>query len=198
MNDLKSALAAVSGDAAFAEDFFARYIRAARSWTTRRCSNRAGFILRPRAAGRAWAGTAADAGHADRRSRRVRHVLVRRPRLSGRARPRRHHRVGRRIADRDVRRRRARDHDAQAGRFLQVVYDRRGERITSVLKLVEDPGLELVPAEEAGQTLTDAQRKFRDAWLASAGRQPADILEGSKRCSAGSYVRSITVGSVLA
>ena len=56
------------------------------------------------------------------------------------------------------------------GDSLQVVYDRRGERITSVLKLVEDPSLELVPAEEAGQTLTEAQRRFRDAWLASAAR----------------------------
>jgi predicted metalloprotease with PDZ domain len=56
------------------------------------------------------------------------------------------------------------------GDSLQVVYDRRGERITSILKLVEDPSLELVPAEEAGQALTDAQRKFRDWWLASSAR----------------------------
>ena len=56
------------------------------------------------------------------------------------------------------------------GDSLQVVYERRGERITSLLKLVEDPSLELVPAEEAGQTLSDAQTKFRDAWLSSAAR----------------------------
>jgi S1-C subfamily serine protease len=56
------------------------------------------------------------------------------------------------------------------GDSMQVVYDRRGERLTTVIKLGDDPGLELVPAEEAGQTLTDAQRKFRDSWLASAGR----------------------------
>ncbi len=56
------------------------------------------------------------------------------------------------------------------GDSLQVVFERRGERITSMLKLVEDPRLELVPAEEAGQTLSDAQRRFRDAWLSSAAR----------------------------
>jgi predicted metalloprotease with PDZ domain len=56
------------------------------------------------------------------------------------------------------------------GDSLQVVYERRGERITSVLKLVEDPTLQLVPAEEAGQPLSDAQKKFRDAWLGSAAR----------------------------
>jgi hypothetical protein len=27
-----------------------------------------------------------------------------------------------------------------------------------------------VPAEEAGQVLTDAQRRFRDSWLSSAAR----------------------------
>ena len=56
------------------------------------------------------------------------------------------------------------------GDALQVVYDRQGERITSVIKLTENPSLELVPAEEAGQTLTDAQRRFRDSWLSSAAR----------------------------
>jgi S1-C subfamily serine protease len=56
------------------------------------------------------------------------------------------------------------------GEALQVVYERRGERITSVLKLAEDPSLELVPAEEAGQVLSEAQRKFRDSWLSSAAR----------------------------
>jgi len=56
------------------------------------------------------------------------------------------------------------------GDTMQVVYERRGERITSILKLVENPSLELVPVEEAGQTLSDAQRKFRDSWLGSAAR----------------------------
>jgi predicted metalloprotease with PDZ domain len=31
-------------------------------------------------------------------------------------------------------------------------------------------GVEVVPAEDAGQTITDAQRRFRDAWLSSAAR----------------------------
>jgi predicted metalloprotease with PDZ domain len=56
------------------------------------------------------------------------------------------------------------------GDALQVVYERRGERITTMIKLAENPTLELVPAEEAGQTLTDAQRTFRDSWLSSAAR----------------------------
>jgi len=34
----------------------------------------------------------------------------------------------------------------------------------------DDPRLTLTPIEEAGQTLTDAQRRFREAWLSSATR----------------------------
>jgi predicted metalloprotease with PDZ domain len=32
------------------------------------------------------------------------------------------------------------------------------------------PGFEVVPAEEAGQTVSDTQRRFRDAWLSSSAR----------------------------
>jgi hypothetical protein len=48
------------------------------------------------------------------------------------------------------------------------VFERRGARVTSVIRLVPDPRVELVTAEETGQTLTDAQRRFRAAWLNSA------------------------------
>ncbi len=51
-----------------------------------------------------------------------------------------------------------------------MVYERQGVRMSTALRLVDDPRLELVPIEEAGQTLTDAQRRFREAWLSSAAR----------------------------
>jgi len=35
---------------------------------------------------------------------------------------------------------------------------------------VADPTLEIVPAEQAGRTLSDAQRRFRDGWLSSRAR----------------------------
>ena len=56
------------------------------------------------------------------------------------------------------------------GEPLPVVYERQGARISTALRLADDPRLELVPIEEAGQTLTDAQRRFREAWLSSAAR----------------------------
>ena len=87
-----------------------------------------------------------------------------------RPRARRCHRVARQLARGERGRDRSRADDAQAGRFAAGRLQRRGERITALLKLVEDPTLELVPAEEAGQALSDAQKKFRDAWLSSAAR----------------------------
>ncbi len=56
------------------------------------------------------------------------------------------------------------------GELVPVVFERRGTRVTGTLTLIEDPQRELVPAEDAGQTLTDAQRQFRDAWLSSSAR----------------------------
>ena len=56
------------------------------------------------------------------------------------------------------------------GEPLPVVYERHGARTSSALRLVDDPRLEFVPIEEAGQSLTDAQRRFREAWLSSAAR----------------------------
>jgi predicted metalloprotease with PDZ domain len=169
MNDVKAALAAVSGDAAFAEDFFARYIEGREVMEYAPLLNRAGFVLRRRAAGRGWAGPLRTQD-TQTGARLVSDTLFGSPAyLAG--------------LDRDdiivsvAGSRTATSADVEKaiamrkpGDSMQVVYDRRGERITTVIKLGDDPGLEVVPAEEAGQTLTDAQRKFRDSWLASAGR----------------------------
>ena len=53
------------------------------------------------------------------------------------------------------------------GSTLAVTYLRRSQRIDATLGVVADPRTEVVPAEQAGQALTDAQRRFRDAWLRS-------------------------------
>jgi predicted metalloprotease with PDZ domain len=169
MSDLKSVLAAVSGDAAFAQDFFARYIEGREVVDYARLLARAGLILRPRAAGRAWAGPLRTQD-TQTGARVVSDMLFGTPAYQagldrediivsvGGSRTATSADVERAIATR------------KPGDSLQVVYDRRGERIKSVLTLVEDPSLELVPAEEAGQPFTDVQRRFRDVWLASAAR----------------------------
>jgi predicted metalloprotease with PDZ domain len=169
MNDLKATLAAVSGDAAFAQDFFERYIEGREIMEYAPLLNRAGFVLRRRAVGRGWAGPLRTQD-TQTGARVVSDTLFGTPAFHagldrddiivsvGGSRTATSAEIERAIATR------------KPGDSLQVVYDRHGERITSVMKLADDPSLELVPAEEAGQTLTETQRKFRDAWLASAAR----------------------------
>jgi predicted metalloprotease with PDZ domain len=169
IDDLRSVLAAVTGDAAFADDFFARYIQGREVVDFARLVSKAGFLLRPRAPGQAFAGLLrTQDGQGGVRVSDT--VPLGSPAYSaglerddiivsvGGSRVAATAEIDRTLATR------------KPGDSLQIVFERRGERITSILKLVENPSLELVPAEEAGQTLSEAQRKFRDAWLGSAAR----------------------------
>jgi predicted metalloprotease with PDZ domain len=56
------------------------------------------------------------------------------------------------------------------GRRVPLTFERNGQRQTTMVTLEEDPRRELVAAEEAGATLSEAQRRFREAWLSSAAR----------------------------
>ena len=169
LDNLKSVLAAVANDAAFAEDFFARYIHGREVVDFKQLLAKAGLTLRLRSAGRAWAG-ALQTENGQNGVRVTGDVPFASPAYGaglerddvivslGSSRVASAAEIDRALMTR------------KPGDSLQVVYERRGERITSLLKLVEDPTLELVPAEEAGQALSDAQKKFRDAWLSSAAR----------------------------
>jgi PDZ domain-containing secreted protein len=44
---------------------------------------------------------------------------------------------------------------------------RSGETVEATLTLEEDPGVEIVPVEKTGGTLSDEQRRFRESWLGS-------------------------------
>jgi predicted metalloprotease with PDZ domain len=164
MADLRSVLAAVSGDAAFARDFFARFIQGHEVVDYQRLLSRAGFVVRPAAPRQAFAGDlrfqsasagvriaasvpfgspAYDAG-LDRDD-----VIV----FGGGAAL---------TTEQDVRRAIS---TKRPGDELPIVFERRGERVTTTLRLAENPYLEIVPAEEIGQSITEAQRRFREAWL---------------------------------
>jgi predicted metalloprotease with PDZ domain len=56
------------------------------------------------------------------------------------------------------------------GDVIPLAYERHGQRATTTITVDEDPRRELLPAEQIGATLTEAQRRFRDAWLSSQGR----------------------------
>jgi predicted metalloprotease with PDZ domain len=167
--DLKATLASVAGDAAFAHDFFARYIEGRDVVDYAALLARAGFVLRRSAPGRAFAG-AFPLQDSQRGARVADVVPAGSPAYAagldrgdiivsiGGTRVMRADDVDRVLATR------------KPGDTLAVVFERRGQQVNATLRLVEDPKVELVPAEQAGQSLNDGQRRFREAWLSSAGR----------------------------
>jgi predicted metalloprotease with PDZ domain len=168
LDDLKIVLGGVAGDETFAQDFFARYIEGREMPDYARLLARAGLLLKSNG-GRAFAGAltlqddaagvhiAADVPYgspAFRAGLERDDVLVT---VSG-TRVARAADVEKLIAAR------------KPGDPLPVVYERQGVRMSTALTLVDDPRLEVVPFEDAGQTVSDVQRRFRDAWLSSSAR----------------------------
>jgi predicted metalloprotease with PDZ domain len=166
MADLREALAAVSGDAAFANAFFDRYIQGREVLDYAPLLARAGMTLRPRQPGRATAG-AWRLQDVQGRPRIADIVPLGSPaynagldrddillsvagaNVTGASD------VERAIASR------------RPGDMLPVTYDRRGLRMTTTIQLVQDPAVELVANETAGLTVTAQQMSFRNAWLSS-------------------------------
>jgi predicted metalloprotease with PDZ domain len=158
--DAEETLAKVSGDRAFAHDFFAKYIEGREAADYGRLLARAGFALRKRQPGRAWLGEL-------------------------RVQPRDGARVSTLVAptwpvyaagldqDDELReldgQRIGNDNDIAAlvsrhkpGDRIAIAFtDRTGRTKTATVTLGENPGLEVVPVDSP----SDAQKKFRDAWL---------------------------------
>jgi predicted metalloprotease with PDZ domain len=167
--DLKSTLADVTRDATFAADFFARYIEGHEVVDYARLLSRAGFALRPGAPGRVSAG-AFSLRDDSRGARLTSAVPFGSPAYAA-------------GLDRDdviqsiagTRIARADDVDRvlgtrKPGESIPITFERRGQQVTSTMRLVEDPRSEVVAVEDLGQALTEQQRRFRDAWLSSAAR----------------------------
>ena len=170
MADLKATLAAVSGDATFAADFFARYIQGHEVVDYARLLRRAGFLLRPHRPGAPFAGDLRLQG-ADGGVRVMSRVPAGTPWYeAGLDRDDLIVSVGNapvRTAD-DLDRQ---IHQRRPGDTLPIVFQRRGGRnVSGVLRLIEDPGVEVVSVEAVGQPFTEAQRRFRHAWLSSRHR----------------------------
>jgi predicted metalloprotease with PDZ domain len=168
LDDLKSVLGSVAGDAAFAQDFFARYVEGHDVPDYSQLLERAGILVKANA-GRAFAGelTMQDDQAGVRITAEVPSgspayqgglerddVLL----TVGGSKVTRAADVDRLVTAR------------KPGEPLPIVYERHGVRMSTALQLVDDPRVQLVPIEETGQTLTDAQRRFREAWLSSAAR----------------------------
>ena len=164
MADAEARLAEVSNDAAFARDFFARYIQGREVADYARLLRRAGLVLRKAQPGRAWWGDPAyehDNGvrvasapaidtpvyaaglDVDDEIRQIDGARIRSPAdiaaTIGRKKP---------------------------GDRVDVVYvDRTGIAKTVSVTLAESPALELLPIERTGATLSPEHRAFREHWL---------------------------------
>jgi predicted metalloprotease with PDZ domain len=164
--DLKSALASVTGDARFADDFFARFIQGHDVVDYERLLERMGFLLRPSAPGRAFAGE------------------LRLQDVQGRARVAASVPFGSPVYAAGL----ERDDvilavggvdvagavdveriigQRKPGDEIALVFERRGQRVSGMMRLSADPRVEVVPAERAGRTLSAEQRRQREAWLSS-------------------------------
>jgi predicted metalloprotease with PDZ domain len=164
--DAQQRLAEVSGDPAFASDFFAKYVRGTNLPDFAALLEPAGLVLRRQNAGVAWWGDV-DLQAGPR--------IARTPLSTTPA-----YKAGLDLGD-EIRQidevRTASPDDIAAvlrkhrpGDTIVVGFiDRTGAPRSTKVMLEEDPRLELLPAEAAGRTASPAQRAFRDRWLGGKG-----------------------------
>jgi predicted metalloprotease with PDZ domain len=165
MQDARDVLAQVSGDRAFADDFFDRYVQGREVLDYEALLGQAGLVLRKRNPGGAWIGPLPlKAGTGS--------VRVASPTIEGTP----VYAAGLDEDDEVV------TLDGQApgsaarldeilqrhkpGDPLRARIRRAGLTMDLVITVQEDPGLELVPAER-NRPLTPSERALRDAWLGS-------------------------------
>ncbi|MBX7120028.1 MAG: PDZ domain-containing protein [Gemmatimonadaceae bacterium] len=167
--DAEAALAAVTRDTAFARDFFARHVVGSALPDYPALLERAGFLVRPSQAGRAWMGDT-------RLSAFEGEVVVAGPTTigtplytAGLAAGDRITRIGDQAVTtvEDVRRAVG---ARKPGDTVRLTWVGRGGERSADVALVEDPNVEVVAFEDAGRTVTPAQRAFRESWLRSRQR----------------------------
>ncbi len=168
IEDARQVLGTVSGDTAFAADVFTRFIQGHDLMNYQALLARAGFVVRPAAPGQGFAGqlrlqdmqgrvrltAAAPFGSPAYEAGLDRDDVI----LSA---------GGKDLSssaefDRLIRER-------KPGETLPITFERRGERVSGSIKIIEDPRIEVVRVEESGRAVTPAEKMFRDLWLSSTG-----------------------------
>jgi predicted metalloprotease with PDZ domain len=162
--DAEETLASVSGDRAFARDFFGRFIQGHDVADYAHLLSRAGFVVRKQNAGSAWLG---DLRLDARDGVRVGTLIASTWPV---------YRAGldqgdllQKVDGRPING----ESDLSAvlrqhkpGDAVPIVFtDRTGKATTAAITLAEDPHLEIVPAEAGVGSLTDVQKAFRREWL---------------------------------
>jgi predicted metalloprotease with PDZ domain len=165
IKDLERTLAEVSGDPAFARDFFERYVEGRELVDYARLFLRAGLVVRKRSPGTAWLGDAnleASAGGARvaslvpfdcplYKAGVAQDDLV--VSLDGVD-------LGRATTVEQILARH------KPGATLPIRFVRRGgEKVEKTIALEEDPRIEIVPIEATGGSPSAEQKRFREGWL---------------------------------
>jgi len=165
VSDAEHVLATVSGDAAFARDFFRRYVEGHDVADYAALLSRAGFVLRKRNAGRAWLGDV----HFEPRDGGVRVANLVAPTWPAYAAGLDQDDDVRQIDGQTVRAESdvsgAISRHKPGDRIELTLVDRDGRSRAATLTLAEDPHVDVIPAEASGGALTAERRAFRDAWL---------------------------------
>jgi predicted metalloprotease with PDZ domain len=168
--DAEATLSEVSGDAAFARDFFAKYIQGHEVADYRRLLGRAGFVVRKQNPGVPWLGDLRVEPHGGAKVAKL--VDPDWPVYA----------AG--LEQDDIVERLDGQRVNTAGELNAVLWRHKpGDRVKFVfvgrsgrareatITLVEDPSIEVVPVETtSGGSLSVAQRAFRERWLGSSGR----------------------------
>ena len=164
LQDLERALGDLTGDRAFAADFFRRYVRGHEVLDYRSLLAQAGLLVRPQHPGGASLGSA-DLDYENGGARLKSLVTLGSPL----------YRVGLDSGDLIVSldgrlpsselEWRAVEAAHHPGDRVGITWDARDGRHTGWVVLERDPRVEVVTFEEAGETVTPAMRQFRDRWL---------------------------------
>ena len=162
--DAEETLASVSGDRAFARDFFGRFIQGHDVADYTRLLARAGFVVRKKNAGSAWLGdlrldmrTGVHVGTLIAPSWPVYRAGLDQDDVLQTV-------DGQPIKEESDLATVLRRH--KPGDSVPIVFtDRTGKATTAAVVLAEDPHVEIVPVESGAGSLTDAQKTFRREWL---------------------------------
>ena len=162
----EGALAAAAKDTAFARDFFQRFVEGSALPDYPALLARAGYLVRPARAGRAWMGDT-------RLSASEGAVVVAGPTTIGSpmyavglGAGDRLTRVGDRTITTTAELRQAID-ERKPGDQVRVTWSTRTGEKSALMRLTEDPNVEVLAFEDAGRTPTAAQLAFRAAWVGS-------------------------------
>jgi len=164
LSDLETMLAEVT-EAAFARDYFDRFIESGELPDFERLLALAGLELRRPRTNEVWLGARLELEGSDLR-------IATRP-LAGSPLYEAGADRGDRVLELDGR---AVGTDRSLSEALQscspgdrisIVFDKRGERRDAKIVLQGDPAIEVIPFEEAGREVSPAVARFRESWLSS-------------------------------